>query len=73
MHSSTFKDQNYCAVAQCMWPNQTKVKLAYYKNQKKTYVSQGCRKVKKFGGAKGQLISECLLGVIDFQKNQQKI
>ena len=30
MHSSTFKDQNYCAVAQFMWPNQSKVKLAYY-------------------------------------------
>ena len=25
-----------------------------------------------FSGAKGQLISECLLGVIDFPKNQQK-
>ena len=51
MHSSTFKDQNYCAVAQFMWPNQNKVKLAYllstYKNQKKT----GCRKVKKIMGA----------------------
>ena len=26
-----------------------------------------------FAKAKGQLISECLLGVIDFPKNQQKI
>ena len=27
----------------------------------------------KFESIKGQLISECLLGVIDFPKNQQKI
>ena len=52
MHSSTFKDQNYCAVAQSMWSNQTKVKLAYYKNQIKTVFIAGMAEGEKFLGCK---------------------
>ena len=49
MHSSTFKDQNYCAVAQFMWPNQSKVKLAYYLRTR--IRKTGCWKAKKIVGA----------------------